>query len=103
MKNIIESNHYKNDRQERSRIIKEEIGGYGRVLFTAKVDKGHPAGPEYHKITANGIIYIENARTHKHVTDLIARPKQLLKYGFYIPEDTMEIAAYHVSKGWNYV
>lgn len=99
----MESRHYKKDRTERKRVINDEIGGYGKTLFTIKCDRGHPNGPELHTVTENGIIIIFNAYTKIHVTDLIARPEQLKRYGKPVPELTLQKAKNHIAKGWNYV
>lgn len=99
----MDSKHYKKDRCERKRIINDEIGGYGKKLFTIECDRKHRNGPELHTVTENGIIMIFNAYTKIHVTDLIARPEQLKRYGKPIPEDTLKKAKYHVNMGWNYI
>ena len=58
---------------------------------------------ELHAVTENGIIMIFNAYTKIHVTDLIARPEQLKRYGKPVPEQTLQKAKNHIAKGWNYV
>ena len=85
----MESRHYIKDRSERKRVINDEIGGYGKTLFTIECDRG--------------IIMIFNAYTKIHVTDLIARPEQLKRYGKPVPEQTLQKAKNHIAKGWNYV
>ena len=96
----MDSRHYKNDRREREALIKKI--GLGKEIATFKVDKGHPKGAELHTITDTGIIIIENARTHKIVTKLIARPNQIKKYGIN-RKDVIEIARKHQSLGYNMI
>ena len=86
------------DRIERQKFI-ESIGRYGTII--AEVHTGHPNGPEIHKITDNAIIMIYNERTGNHVTDLIARPRQLLRYGIPIPSYILELAYQHYQLGYN--
>lgn len=75
----MDSRHYREERKERERIINEIIG-IGEKVATFKVDRGHRNGPELHTITTTGIVIIENERTHKLVTKLIARPAQIKRY-----------------------
>ena len=95
-----ESAHWAQDRKDRAYII-NIIGGIGKPLFQKEVNTGHPNGPELHTITSNGIIVIHNAITGRLVTMLIARPKQLEKYGFAIPEYVLRKAKYHQKMGYN--
>lgn len=96
----MDSRHYKNDRREREALIKKI--GLGKEIGTFKIDKGHPKGAELHIITDTGIIIIKNARTHKVVTKLIARPNQIKKYGINC-KDVIEIARKHQSLGYNMI
>lgn len=98
MQNI--STHWTKDRQERQHIIKL-LGGIGQPLFSIEIDRGHPAGPEIHTITDNGIIIVKNALSQKMVTMMIARPAQLLKYGKPIPQKVLNIAKAHQQAGFN--
>ena len=96
------STHYINDRQSRERLI-EEIG-YGTIVKTVVVDRGHRNGPEVHSISSTGIIIIRNQRTNKLVTKLIARPGQIARYyeaNERIPRELMEIARNHLRMGYN--
>ncbi len=98
------SRHYKNDRSEREAKIKEI--GLGEEYATFIVDKGHRNGAELHTITTNGIIIIRNARTHKMVTKLIARPNQIKRYFDKITKDVeniISIARVHTELGYNYI
>ena len=69
--------HFVKDRGSRSDAI-EEIGGYGNSVCKRVVDRGHPDGPEIFVLTDNAIIKVYNANTLRHVTDLIARPEQIV-------------------------
>lgn len=69
--------HFMKDRGGRSNAI-EEIGGYGTSVCKRIVDRGHPDGPEIFVLTDNAIIKVYNANTLRHVTDLIARPEQIV-------------------------
>lgn len=89
------------DRIERQKFI-ESIGRYGAIIAEVHTDRGHPNGPEIHKITDNAIIMVYNARTGNHVTDLIARPRQLLRYKISIPANILELAYQHYQLGYNY-
>lgn len=89
------------DRKERQDFI-NSIGRYGTIIAEVYTDRGHPNGPEIHKITDNAIIMIYNERTGNHVTDLIARPQQLLRYGIPIPTNILELALLHQKFGYNY-
>ena len=97
----LESRHWAEDRRERALCIKNIIGGIGKPLFQKQVNTGHPNGPELHTITSNGIIVIHNAITGRLVTMLIARPKQLEKYGFTIPEYVLRKAKHNQKMGYN--
>jgi len=44
---------------------------------------------------------VYNERTGNHVTDLIARPRQLLRYGIPIPSYILELAYQHQKLGYN--
>lgn len=96
------SRHYSNERQDREGII-ASIGGYGKILGSCVVDKGHIKGEEIHVITDNALIVIVNRRTLKKVTTLIARPAQLTRYGLPIPQYVIDKAIEHKSKGLNEV
>ena len=101
----MDSLHYRLDRQGRKKFIAEKIG-YGKPIQKAIVDKGHKNGPEIHLVTDTGVIIVYNARTRIHVTDMIARPEQLRRYNtesWTCPAETLQKAAYHQSKGWNYI
>ena len=92
-------------REARNKFIFENIG-LGNPIRTFRWDKRHPNGPELHTITDTGIIIIQNERTKKLVTTLIARPGQIYRY--YInenevpPKFLMDIAREHTKAGYNY-
>lgn len=92
--------HYQYDRQCREDTIKS-IGGYGHILGSCVVDKGHKNGAEIHVLTDNALIVIVNRHTLKRVTTLIARPSQMLRYGLPIPKYVIQRAEEHKQKGLN--
>lgn len=89
------------ERKERQDFI-NSIGRYGTIIAEVYTDRGHPNGPEIHKITDNAIIMVYNERTGNHITDLIARPQQLLRYGIPIPTNILELALSHQKFGYNF-
>lgn len=100
--------HYKNDKNiaVRTMVIEKYIG-FGRDIFSAEVDRGHKNGTEIHVVTDTAIIKIYNARTHKHVTDLIARPNQIKRVynakGQYAPKWLLDVAYENQNRGFNMV
>ena len=103
--NLVNTAHNQNDRNERNRKIQTILGGYGKALASFIVDTQHPNGNELHTITDNGIVVIQNQRTKKLITTLIARPAQIKRYyNFSIPSDiakVVSLAADHEKKGYN--
>lgn len=96
------STHYTNDRRECEALIQQI--GYGYIVKTVVVDRGHKNGPEVHKISSTGIITIYNQRTMKMVTRLIARPGQIARYyerREEAPTWLMEIAYEHLQMQYN--
>ncbi len=93
--------HFSRDRQDRENLIKQI--GEGRVIKTVEVDKGHPNGPEIHKITDNAIVVIYNKRTGRLITKLIARPSQIRRYfeEGRAPKELINKAREHQNKGYN--
>jgi hypothetical protein len=93
--------HYTTERQARERAIAEI--GYGYTVKTVIVDRGHRNGAEIHSISSTGIITIQNERTKKMITKLIARPGQIARY--YTNEEPprwlMNIAREHLQKNLN--
>jgi len=97
------SNHWNRDRQNRAEII-AKIGD-GRIIKEMIVDNHHPAGAELHTLSDTGIITIFNARTHKMVTKLIARPGQVRRYfntNETIPQNLINLAMEHQKMAFNY-
>ena len=77
--NLVEngdSYHLLNHRIDRSNKIRFQLPP-GKELCRNVVDRGHPNGPEEFVLLDNGVIEVYNARTQKHITDLIARPGQI--------------------------
>ena len=98
--------HYNNDKKIRRETIERYIG-YGNDIFSAEIDKGHKNGSEIHIVTDSGIIKIYNARTKKHITDLIARPNQIKRVynsrGEFAPKWLLNIAYENQKRGYNIV
>ena len=68
--------HFATERGSRQALI-DRLGGDGRELAVVYWDKGHIDGSEYHIVTDNGIIIVENCRSGKVVTKKLARVAQL--------------------------
>lgn len=105
--NLIETSHWNEERKERHKKIQERIGK-GEFLSSFVVDTGHPNGDELHTIFDNGMIIVQNERTGRLVTELIARPGQIKRYwenqGKAIPIEVYKIvpvAHKHLQKKWN--
>lgn len=105
--NLQNTLHAKNDRNDRLNRIKSQIGS-GEPVVSFVVDTGHPNGNEIHTILNNGVIVIQNERTKKLITSLIARPGQIKRYwnnqGKRVPEDLtylLDIARNHQQQGMN--
>jgi hypothetical protein len=98
--------HYNNDKEVRRNTIEKYIG-WGTDIFSAELDRGHKNGSEIHVVTDTAIIKIYNARTRKHVTDLIARPNQIKRVynakGQYAPRWLLDIAYENQFRGFNMV
>lgn len=96
------STHYTEERRERERLI-EKIG-IGTIVKSVIVDRGHVNGAEIHNITSTGIIVIQNQRTKKVVTKLIARPGQIRRYynNGEAPKNLIEIAFEHQKNFYNF-
>lgn len=99
--------HYSKERVERHNRIMSTIGG-GKLIASFEVYTAHPNGNEIHNIFDNGVILIQNIRTKRVVTELIARPQQIKRYWEYlykpIPIEVYAItlkAKEHQIKGYN--
>lgn len=71
--------HFRNDRRDRLARIRRSVG-FGHVVRQCLVDTGHPAGYEIHALTDTGVVVVVNARSHRLVTMLVARPAQVRRY-----------------------
>lgn len=56
--------------------IQNEIG-YGYVVDSFVIDRGHHQGAEVHKVTSTAVVLIYNMQTSQFITEIIARPEQL--------------------------
>lgn len=97
------SKHWTQDREERAALIAKI--GVGKIVKVSVVDKGHPNGPEIHTISDTGIITVYNQRTHKMITQLIARPGQIRRYygEGEAPKELLRLARYHQELTYNLV
>lgn len=101
--------HFRDERGDRMNAI-EELGGYGKSVCKNIVDRGHRNGPELFVLTDNAIIKVYNAETLRHVTDLIARPEQIIdRMGSSLAKldralliQILNLARMHHEKGYNY-
>lgn len=87
------------ERAERIARIKSTIG-MGAPYLTRRIDKGHANGAELHTITTSGVIIVQNERTLKVVTVLVARPQQLKRLGI-TDSRLIEIARDNQRNGYN--
>lgn len=69
--------HFANDMATRQYVVEHLIGGFGNVVLTNVIDRGHANGPERFELTDNGIINVYNDITDRRITILIARVGQL--------------------------
>lgn len=106
MSNLTTS-HLANDRQNRLNFVDKNIEE-GKYITSFVVDTLHPNGNEIHHIFDNGIIKIENERTRRFITLLIARPQQIYRYwnglNKVFPQKYQYVihkAITHQSKGFN--
>ena len=92
------SDHFSTDRRDRDEFINSRIGK-GFVVDSFVVDRGHPSGAEIHNVTDTAIIIIHNQRTHKLITELIARPEQLRRLyrseNREVPKEVLALAYKH--------
>lgn len=99
------TNHYKNKRHKRERIINKYLNGDGKVVDSFIIDNGHINGLERHDITDTGLIIIYNLRSQKLVTKLIARPQQIKRYyndtNKIPPKWLLDLAFWHQSLNYN--
>ena len=93
---ICECAHFRLDRRGRLDRIRHSV-----------VDTGHPAGCEIHALTDTGVVVVVNARSHRLVTMLVARPAQVRRYyepfGEEVPKELI-VRAYENTclHHWNY-
>lgn len=98
--------HISEERKTRTAFIEELMKNENAILIrTFWVDKGHKNGAEIHNIYSNGIIRIYNKRTGRHITDLIARQGQIIRYyketNIEPPLTVIEMARKHQRKNYN--
>ena len=101
--------HMIDDRGDRMSAI-EELGGYGKSVCKNIIDRGHRDGAEIFVLTDNAIIKVYNAETLRHITDLVARPEQIIdRMGSSLAKldrglliQILNLARMHHEKGYNY-
>lgn len=104
-----ETNHYATERMSRTEFIANVIGDTNNVICTNVKDRGHKNGAERFELTDKAIIKTYNARTNRHITDLIARPPQIydrledsfLALPIEVRRKIIGIAREHERKGYN--
>lgn len=74
---MVNTKHFIEERMNRAEFIKNVIGDTNRVICTNVIDRGHRNGEERFELTDKAIIKIYNNITNRHITDIIARPKQV--------------------------
>lgn len=75
----VKTAHWDYERVERHNKIMTYIGD-GKLIASFEVYTAHPNGNEIHNIFDNGVVLIQNIRTKKLITELIARPQQIRRY-----------------------
>ena len=68
--------HFANERTSRQAII-DRIGGDGNHIAVIYWNRGHRDGAEFHILTDNGIIIVENAKSGRLVTKKLTRIGQI--------------------------
>ena len=96
--------HFCADLQERDAFIQNTIG-YGSIVDSFVVDRGHPGGAELHSVTDTAVIVIHNLSTNKLITELIARPEQIRRLyrstGKEPPRKILKLAYKHNMERYN--
>lgn len=109
LRNLDENNstyHKSAHRKQRMQAI-EESCGKGEVVAQFIIDKKHRNGNEIHQVKSNGCIDVYNERTGRHITTLIARPKQVERcyngVGEKIPKELLMKTISNTAKGYNHL
>jgi hypothetical protein len=74
---MVNTKHFVEERQSRELLIENVINDANNVICTNVLDRGHKNGAERFELTDKAIIKVYNVKTDRHITDLIARPKQV--------------------------
>ena len=106
---MVNTRHLVEERSSRTELIKNVICDNGKVVCKNVIDRGHRNGAERFELTEKGIIMVFNDRTNRHITDLIARPKQIydrledsfLELPFELSNKILTIAREHQRLGYN--
>jgi hypothetical protein len=106
---MVETRHFSTERLERRYLIEYVIKDTNNVICTCVKDRGHKDGPERFELTDKGIIKVYNNITNRHVTDLVARPKQIVdRFGvsfrslsIELQNEVLTLAREHQRLGYN--
>lgn len=108
---MVNTKHFAQDRQVRENLIKNVIGDTNNVICVNVKDRGHVDGEERFELTDKAIIHVYNHRTNRHITDMVARPKQIYdrlgtefdKLDDKIRKEIINLAKEHQRLGYNHV
>lgn len=96
--------HVSKDRIARQQFIDSTIED-GKPVAQFVIDKKHRNGNEVHEVWSNGLIKVYNENTKKHITTLIARPRQVSRcyngVGEDAPQEIVALAMFHTRMGYN--
>lgn len=74
---MVETRHFISEREERRVLIETIIKDTNNVICVNVIDRGHKNGAERFELTDKAIIKVYNNSSNRHITDLVARPKQI--------------------------
>ena len=108
---MVNTRHFSEDRQVRANLIKNIIGDTNRVICVNVLDRGHRDGEERFELTDKAIIKVYNHKTNRHITDMVARPKQIYdrlgkefdKLNQVTKDKILKLAREHQRLGYNQV
>ena len=108
---MIETNHYKNEREYRANFIANVIGDTNNVICVNVKDRKHKDGLERFELTDKAIIHIYNHYTNRHITDIVARPNQIYdRLGsefktlpIKVQQEIIRLSKEHIRKGYNLI
>lgn len=105
---LVKTAHHRNDRVERHKKISEVLG-YGKPVGAFVVTSDTDKPTEIHTVMESGVIIIQNQENQKMITEIVARPPQILRYwrnlNLVCPttlDVVIEHAEVNVELGYNY-